>query len=75
MATSSKTACYTRPTKRQVILCTILWVISAVLFVVGTTSVFTESLLNKKYTVLYIILIGAAVSTARLIRSYARNNR
>lgn len=75
MENSLKAKWYNSPTKKQLILFTILWFVSVILFVVGTTGAFTESFLNKKYAVIYIILAGSTLSTTRLIRNYARNKQ
>jgi len=75
METIAKAKWYANPTKKQVVLFTILWFVAILLLIVGTTSAFTESFFNRKYTVIYILLIGATLSTARLIRNYFRNKK
>ena len=75
METSLKANWYTNPTKKQVAIFTFLWFVGIGLLIVATTDAFTESFLNKKYTVLYMIMIGATLSAARLIRNYVKNKK
>jgi hypothetical protein len=75
METSLKAKWYTYPTKKHVTLFTTLWFAGIVLLIVGTTSAFTESFFNRSNIFISIVMIGATITTGRLIRNYFRNKQ
>lgn len=58
------------PTKKAVIIITILWVISNFLLLISITDLFTESFFQKKYVMIYFLMLGSTVAVVKLHRNY-----
>jgi hypothetical protein len=63
----------TNPTKKHSILFGLLWFISIILLTLSITDLFTESFFQKKYVMMYFLMIGSTVATGKLYFNYWKN--
>ncbi len=63
------------PGKVVVIIFVLVWLISTSLIVLSMTDLFQESFFNRRYTMIYLLLAGATISTIRICISYYRNRK
>lgn len=63
------------PTKREVILVSIAWFAAAFLIILSVTNFFTESIFNKKYAMLYFLLIASIITVIKVFSNYFRNQK
>jgi hypothetical protein len=61
------------PSKKNLILFTLLWLISILLLTLIMTDVFVERFFQKKYLTLYFLIIGSTLSTAKVFINYRKN--
>jgi len=64
----------TNPTKKHLILFGLLWFVSIILLILSTTDLFTESFFQKKYVLIYFLMIGSTVATGKLYFNYLKKN-
>jgi uncharacterized membrane protein YjjP (DUF1212 family) len=65
---------YHNPTLKTIIIFSILWIISNTLLILSMTDLFTESLFQKKYLMIYFLMIGSTIATGKLFFNYWKNN-
>lgn len=63
----------TNPTKKHLIIFGLLWFISIVLLTLSITDLFTESFFQKKYVMMYFLILGSSITTGRLYFNYWKN--
>lgn len=61
------------PSKKNLILFTLLWLISILLLTLSMTDFFVERFFQKKYFMLYFLMIGSTLSTAKVFINYRKN--
>ncbi len=62
------------PTKKILVIFSLLWLISNALLVLALTDLFTESPLKGKNIIMIIVMIGSMFSVAQLyIRNYKKD--
>jgi uncharacterized protein involved in response to NO len=66
----AKNVWITNPSKRQVILFSILWLIGIALLVISMTDLFTKSIFQRKYIMMYLLILGSTVTIFKLFRNY-----
>lgn len=62
-----------KPTKTQMIVIAALWFIGALLLVLATSDLFRESMLQQKYIMTNLLLIGSTVAFGCALISYLKN--
>lgn len=62
----------THPTKRNLLIIVTVWIIGNGLLILSTTNFFMESFLNKKYILIYAIMIMSTLTTFKVILNYSR---
>ena len=73
--TEQKRNWVTHPTKRNLMIIVTVWFIANGLLILSTTDFFTESFLNKKYILIYAIMIMSTLTTFKVILNYSRTRR
>jgi hypothetical protein len=58
------------PSKKTLILFTLLWFIGTVLLILSTTDVFSNSFFQKKYMMLYFLMICSTIMVIKLYLNY-----
>ena len=61
------------PSKKNMILFTLLWLLGIILLTLSTTDFFSESFFQKKYLMIYFLMIGSTLTTAKLYINYWKN--
>jgi hypothetical protein len=61
------------PTIKNLILFTLLWFVGILLLTLSTTDLFTESFFQKKYVIIYFLMIGSTIATGKLYFNYWKN--
>ena len=61
------------PTKTNLIVFTLLWMISVVLILLSSTNLFTESVFQKRYIPVFIIVLASSIMIAKLYYNYFKN--
>jgi len=61
------------PSKKNVILFTGASFLGIALLILSTTNLFTESFFQKKYLLIYFLMIGSTVATIKLNINYWKN--
>jgi len=60
------------PTKKFLIIILVLWVISNFLLISSITNFFTESFFNRRYTLMYYLMIWTSISVIKLIYNFKK---
>ena len=60
----------THPTKRNLLIIVTVWVVGNGLLIISTTDLFTESFLDKKYILIYAMMIMSSWTTFKVISNY-----
>ena len=63
----------TNPSKKNLIIFTLLWFLGIVLLTLSATDLFTESFFQKKYVLIYFLMIGSTITTIKLYKNYWKN--
>ena len=63
----------TNPSKKILILFTSLWLLGITLLILAMTDLFTESILQRKYVMVYFLMIGSTIVTGKLYFNYWKN--
>ena len=51
------------PSKKQIVLISTLWIVGIFLLTISMTDFFSESIFQKKYVMVYFLIIGATLTT------------
>ncbi|WP_228451020.1 hypothetical protein, partial [Marnyiella aurantia] len=62
----------THPTKRNLLIIVTMWFVGNSLLILSTTDLFTESFFNKKYIIIYAMMIMSTWTTFKVIRNYSK---
>lgn len=57
---------YHNPSLKTLVIFSILWMVSNTLLVLSITDLFTESIFQKKYLIIYFLMIGSTIATGKL---------
>ena len=60
------------PTKKFLLIFLVLWVISNFLIILTSTNFFTESFFNRRYILMYYLMILSSISAIKLILNYKK---
>lgn len=63
---------FTNPTKKHLVLFGILWFTSNTLLIMSITNLFAESFFQKKYVMIYFLMIGSTITTGKLYSNYLK---
>jgi hypothetical protein len=63
------------PTKKQMILVTIVWFVGVLLLVISMTDFFNTSIFNKKYILIYFLILGTSYIVYKIYFSYFKNKK
>jgi len=61
------------PTKTNLIVFTLLWMVSVVLIILSVTDLFTQSVFQKRYIPVFIIVLASSRVIAKLYFNYFKN--
>ena len=61
------------PTKTNLIVFTLLWMVSVVLIIFSVTDLFTETVFQKRYIPVFIIVLALSRVIAKLYFNYFKN--
>ena len=64
----------TKPTKKILIICVTIWLLSALLLIASLTNFFTESWSSMKGPMMGLVL-GSAATIAKLYGNYRKNSK
>lgn len=63
------------PTKTNLIVFTLLWMVSVILITLSVTDLFTESVFQKRYIPIFIIVLASSRMVAKLYYNYFKNKK
>ena len=66
---------YKNPSLKNVIIFYVIWFVSNMLLILVITDLFTESFFQKKYLMMYILMIGSTISTRKIYMNYRKNKK
>ncbi|WP_028282202.1 hypothetical protein [Olleya marilimosa] len=61
------------PTKANLIVFTLLWMVSVVLIILSVTDLFTQTVFQKRYIPVFIIVLALSRVIAKLYFNYFKN--
>ena len=61
------------PTKTNLIVFTLLWMVSVVLIILSVTDLFTQTVFQKRYIPVFIIVLASSRVIAKLYFNYFKN--
>ena len=61
------------PTKTNLIVFTLLWMVSVVLIILSATDLFTQTVFQKRYIPIFIIVLASSRVIAKLYFNYFKN--
>lgn len=64
----------THPTRRNLLMVVIVWIVANGLLVIAITDLFRESVINKKYTLIYAMMLFSTWITVNVISNYFKTN-
>ncbi len=67
-----KTVFTDRPSTRGIVLFGLLWVVGVTLSLLAMTDLFSESPFQKRYIMMWFILLGSFVAFGRVLYSYIK---
>jgi hypothetical protein len=70
--TEAKRNWVTHPTGRNLLIIVTIWFVGNGLLILSTTDLFTESFFNKKYIMIYAMMIMSTWTTFKVIRNYSK---
>ena len=73
--TENRRSFITNPSKKKLILFTFLWLLGIILVMLSTTNLFTESFFQRKYIMIYFLIIGSTITIGMLYINYLKNKR
>ena len=69
---SKKNNWINNPSRKQMILFTLVYFIAILLLVLSMTNLFTESIIQKKYIMIYFLIIGSTLATIKVHQNYRK---
>lgn len=70
---TTKSNWVSNPTKRQIILMTLIWLTGIILMILVMTNFFTESAFKSKNLILFFLIILATKTEIKVIRNFFKN--
>jgi len=67
---TNKTNWMTNPSPKQVVGFTVIWLVGLILLILSMTDLFRESLFQRKYTILYLLILGSTVALVKVHANY-----
>jgi hypothetical protein len=64
-----------RPTKKQIIVITVLWLVSVLLLVIAITDFFHTSILSKKDIFSYFLILWVSYTVFKIYLNYFKNKK
>lgn len=61
------------PSKKNLILFTLFWLVGILLLTLSTTDLFTESFFQKKHIVIYFLMIASTITIVKVYFKYWNN--
>jgi hypothetical protein len=61
------------PTSKQTLIAFSAWLIGAAMIIISVTNLFTESLFNRRYTVLLLLLLASTATMISVGANYFKN--
>ncbi len=61
------------PTKKDIIIVATFWTVGMLLILLSLSNVFRESLIQAKYSMVYVLIVLAIATVIRLIYNYIKN--
>jgi uncharacterized protein involved in response to NO len=61
------------PSIKNLVLITLLWFVGIILLTLSTTDLSTESFFQKKYVMIYFLIIGSTIAIGKLYFNYWKN--
>ena len=58
------------PSRKQIILFTLVYLIAVLLLVLSMTNLFTESIIQKKYIMIFFLIISSTLATIKVHLNY-----
>ena len=58
------------PSRKQLLLFTLVYFIAILLLVLSMTNLFTESIIQKKYIMIYFLIIGSTLAIIKVHHNY-----
>lgn len=68
-----KTDWINNPTRKQLILFTVLWILGNTLLILSISDLFTESVFQRKYIMIYLLIFGSTLATFNLYRNFLKH--
>ena len=68
-----KTNWMNNPSIKQLILFTALWILANTLLILSMTDLFSESVFQRKYIMIYLLMIGSTLATLNLYRNFLKS--
>jgi hypothetical protein len=65
---------FKNPSLKNVMMLSLLWFISNMLLVLSITDLFSDSFLQKRYLIVYFVMIASTTSIIRIYHNYFKNN-
>jgi hypothetical protein len=63
------------PTKKQIIIVTIIWFVGVLLSVMSMTDFFHTSIFNKKYILIYFLILWVSYTVFKIYLNYFKNKK
>lgn len=60
----------THPTSRTILILVTVWLVSNSLIILSATDLFTESFFNKRYVMMYLLMIFSTWTTLKVVLNY-----
>ena len=61
------------PSRNQVLFISALWVIGNLLIILSMTDLFSESIFQRRYFLLYLLILVSTLATLKIIISYFKS--
>lgn len=63
------------PSKNNLIVFSLIWFISNTFLIISITDLFSESFFQKKYIIIYVLMLGSTFSVSMLFLNYFKCNK
>ncbi len=62
------------PSKNNLIVFSLIWLISNTFLIISITDLFSENFFQKKYAMIYVLMLGSIFSVSMLFLNYFKCN-
>ena len=63
------------PSKNNLIVFSLIWLISNALLIISITDLFSESFFQKKHVMIYVLMISSTYAVLKLFINYSKFNK